>query len=208
MLFYNMIYTHHSRININDLLNKFPIICYIRKCVETTSVRCIFTFKKKIFYFVFIAWNSVLLWRDNVDDDHDEEEEEEDEENNDKRRRRTYNTIKINNEILWDVLCISKCISPIIQCSSVWLRVRVALFVSMAKMCVIIFQYLRLTFSGHLCEPQCYLVLMFIIVLIIYFALAHSIFHFILCWWFFFLLKRESEFISGDAAVIGRTLLD
>lgn len=33
-LFYNMIYTHHSHININDLLNKFPIICNIRKCVE------------------------------------------------------------------------------------------------------------------------------------------------------------------------------
>lgn len=114
LLFYNMIYKHHSHININDLLNKFPIICYIRKCVEPASARCIFTFfLRKHSFISYLSLVVTWRYRDDVDDD---EEKVKETKKRSKERRRTYATMKINNRILLDALCTSKCINTIIYC--------------------------------------------------------------------------------------------
>lgn len=132
MLFYNMIYTHHSRINISDLLNKFPIICNIRECVEwgrdreseRVSARPLHfhSFVDLFLLDVFCFRIDCILFRKThsypeIADDDDGEKEKEVENAIADPWAHTHSTpMEINNRILEDALYIEKCISPIIYC--------------------------------------------------------------------------------------------
>lgn len=142
MLFYNMIYTHHSRININDLLNKFPIICNIQKCVEREREwECVRERKTALHFHsfvdlfhlviwllffshihcvcVYLFWITQIYW-DNVvvGNDYDDEEAEEQRRTLTRTHTHIYNTQwKLKTEFFkMHFYTSEKCINTIIYC--------------------------------------------------------------------------------------------